>query len=157
MYSFFNLGARWRWVVNATPRQLCPRGRDLVPIVQEAGWALGSVWKGAENLARTRIRSPGRPARSESLYRLRFPGPPGAHKVSAIKDIWRVGLRVENQFWMFQTFSLQRKPLATTKRGIFCFLTRAAAQLKVTAQLLLLFLPSITCLLFSLEQFSLYS
>jgi len=30
---FFNLGARWGWVVNATPRPL----EDPVPIVQEAG------------------------------------------------------------------------------------------------------------------------
>jgi hypothetical protein len=31
-------------------------------------------WK---NLAPTGIRSPNRPARSESLYRLRYPSPPG--------------------------------------------------------------------------------
>jgi hypothetical protein len=31
-----NLGARWGWVVNATPRPLYPRRRDPVPIVQEA-------------------------------------------------------------------------------------------------------------------------
>jgi hypothetical protein len=36
-YSFFNLGARWGWVVNATPRPLYSRERDPVPIVQEAG------------------------------------------------------------------------------------------------------------------------
>jgi hypothetical protein len=33
----------------------------------------GSVWTGAENLAPTGIRSPDRPARSQSLYRLRCP------------------------------------------------------------------------------------
>jgi len=49
-------------------------GKDPVPIVQEAGWAPGRVWTVAENLALTGIRSPDRPARSESLYRLRFPG-----------------------------------------------------------------------------------
>ena len=37
-------------------------------IVQEAGGAPGPVWTGAENLAPTWIRSPDRPARSESLY-----------------------------------------------------------------------------------------
>jgi hypothetical protein len=26
-YSFFNLGARWGWVVNATPQPLYPRER----------------------------------------------------------------------------------------------------------------------------------
>jgi hypothetical protein len=37
-------------------------------------WAPGLVWTGAENLAPNGIRSPDRPARSESLYRLRYPG-----------------------------------------------------------------------------------
>ena len=45
-------------------------GKDPVPIVQEAAWAPRPVWTGAENLASTGIRSPDRPARSESLYRL---------------------------------------------------------------------------------------
>ena len=48
-------------------------GKDTVPIVQEAVWAPGPVWKGAENLAFTGILSPNRPARSQSLYRLRYP------------------------------------------------------------------------------------
>jgi len=43
-----------------------------VPIVQEVGWVPGPVWTGAENLAPTGIRSPDRPARSQSLYRLRY-------------------------------------------------------------------------------------
>ena len=50
-------------------------GKDPVPIVQEAGWARGQVWIVAENLASTGIRSPDLPARSESLYRLSYPGP----------------------------------------------------------------------------------
>ena len=50
-------------------------GNDLVPIVQEAGGAPGPVWTGAENLASTWFRSPNRPARSESLYLLSYPGP----------------------------------------------------------------------------------
>ena len=55
------------WVVSATPRPLYP-GKDPAPIVQEAGWVPGLVWTGAENLTPTGIRSPDRPARSESLY-----------------------------------------------------------------------------------------
>ena len=43
------------------------------PIVQEAGWAPGPVWIGAENFAPTGILSPDRPARRQSLYRLRYP------------------------------------------------------------------------------------
>ena len=50
-------------------------GKDPVPIVQEAGWAPGPVWTGAENLTPTGILSPDSPAHSESLYRLSYPGP----------------------------------------------------------------------------------
>jgi len=49
-------------------------GKDPVPIIQEAGWAPGPVWTGAENLVPTGIRSPDRPARSKSLYQLSYPG-----------------------------------------------------------------------------------
>jgi len=51
-----------------------PRERYQVPIVQEAGWAPGPVWTGAENIASTGIRFQDHPARSESLYRLSYPG-----------------------------------------------------------------------------------
>jgi hypothetical protein len=61
------------WVVNATSRLLYP-GKYPVSIVKEAGWASGLIWTGAENLASTGIRSPDRPARSESLYRLSYRG-----------------------------------------------------------------------------------
>jgi len=61
------------WVVNATPRP--PKERDAVRIVEEAGWVPGLVWTCAENLALTGIRSTDRPALSESLYRLSYPGP----------------------------------------------------------------------------------
>ena len=50
-------------------------GEDAVPIVQEAGWAPEPVWNGAENLSPTGIRSPDRPARSKSQYRLSYPDP----------------------------------------------------------------------------------
>jgi hypothetical protein len=32
------------------PRPLFTLGKDPIPIVQEAGWAPGPVWTGAENL-----------------------------------------------------------------------------------------------------------
>ena len=52
---------------------ILPPGKDFVPVVQEAGWAPGPVWTGEEILALTGNRSPDRPARSESLYRLSYP------------------------------------------------------------------------------------
>ena len=71
---FFNLCARWEWVVNATPRPLYPRERPGTRCV--GGWVgLKAGLEGAENLAATGIRFPDRPARSESLYRLSCPGP----------------------------------------------------------------------------------
>ena len=66
-------GTRRVWGVSITPRPLFSPGKEPVPIVQEAGWAPGPVWTGAENLARTGIWSPDRPARSQSLYWLRYP------------------------------------------------------------------------------------
>ena len=47
--------------------------KDPVLIVQGAGWASGPLWIGTEKLASTGIRSPYRPARNQSLYRLRYP------------------------------------------------------------------------------------
>ena len=60
-------------MVSVTPRLLFTPGKDLVPIVQEAGWAPGPVWTGVENLAPTGIQSLDRPPSSQSLYRLRCP------------------------------------------------------------------------------------
>jgi len=48
-----------------------PPWKDPVPIVQEAGWAPGQVWTGAENLAPpTGIRSPNP---SDSTYHMYCP------------------------------------------------------------------------------------
>jgi hypothetical protein len=54
------------------PGRLTP-SKDPVPTVQEARRAPGPDWTGAENLALTGTRSPSRPARNESLYRLSYP------------------------------------------------------------------------------------
>jgi predicted membrane protein len=57
------------------PRSHFTPGKDPIPIVQEAGWAMGPVWTGAENLAPTGIRSPDRPARSSVTIPTELPGP----------------------------------------------------------------------------------
>jgi len=49
-------------VVNAKPRPLYSRGRDPVPIVQDAVWAREPVWAGAQNLAPRRDSIPGPPS-----------------------------------------------------------------------------------------------
>ena len=61
-------------MVNVKPRPLNPWERDLVPTVQDAGWVLESVRTDTENLARTSVQTPDRPARRKSIYRLRYLG-----------------------------------------------------------------------------------
>ena len=56
-----------------TPAAL-PREREPTAIVQEAGWAPGQVPTGCTKLAPIGMQSPGRPARKEPLYRLRYAG-----------------------------------------------------------------------------------
>jgi hypothetical protein len=63
----------WCWVVEATPRPLCPQKKVPVPIVQMAGWAPRSVWTGVKNFVPTEVQTTNRPVRSESLYRLSYP------------------------------------------------------------------------------------
>ena len=51
-----------------------PPGKDPVPIVWEAGWVPGRSGRVRKISSPTGIRSPDRPARSQSLYRLSYPG-----------------------------------------------------------------------------------
>jgi hypothetical protein len=48
-----------RWVLSATLGPPYPRGKNPVPIVQEAGWDQGPFWTCAENLAPHRNSIPG--------------------------------------------------------------------------------------------------
>jgi hypothetical protein len=72
---FHDRGTRRGWVVSSTPRPHFTTGKYPVPILQEAGWVLGPVWTGGKSRPH-RDSVPGRPARSQSLYRLSYP----AHK-----------------------------------------------------------------------------
>ena len=47
---FLDHGTKRGLGVSVTSRPLFTPGKDPVPIVQEAGWAPGPVWTGAENL-----------------------------------------------------------------------------------------------------------
>ena len=80
---FHDHGTRRGWGVSVTPRPLFTPGKDPVLIVQEAWWTPGPVWTAAENLTPNGIRSPDLPARSQSLYRLRYPAP----KLASVPDI----------------------------------------------------------------------
>jgi hypothetical protein len=66
------------WGGWSTPRpgHFTPRGRPGTHCTE--GWEgppPGPVWTSAENLAATGIRSPDRPARTQSTHRLRYPDP----------------------------------------------------------------------------------
>jgi hypothetical protein len=55
-------------VVNAMPSAVYPWEGDPVTIIEDAGgWTPGQIWRGADVLASTGIRSPVRPANSERL------------------------------------------------------------------------------------------
>ena len=68
---FHDHGTKRGWMVSSTPRPLFTPGKDPVPIVQEAGWALRPVRTGGKSRP-TGIRSPDRPSRSQSLYWLSY-------------------------------------------------------------------------------------
>ena len=94
------------------PGPLYSQERYPVTIVQQAGWAPGTVWTGAKDFAATGIRSPDRPARSESLYRLSYPGQPKpTHRFKLpIRNLdclqWRIPCITEN-LMHFRTRSLR--------------------------------------------------
>ena len=46
---FHDRGTRRGWVVSSTPRPHFTPWKDPVPILQEAGWAPGSVWTGGKS------------------------------------------------------------------------------------------------------------
>jgi hypothetical protein len=73
---FHDRGTRRGWVVSSTPRPHFTPGKDPVPILQEAGWAPGSVWRGGKSRPH-RDSILDRPARSQSLYRLSYPAHDG--------------------------------------------------------------------------------
>ena len=61
------------WVVNATPRPLYPRERQGTHCIGD--WVGPTAGLDGCGKSPTGIRFPGRPAISESLYRLSYSGP----------------------------------------------------------------------------------
>jgi len=82
-YSFFKLGARWGVGCQRQALTALPPGKTRYPLYRRLGGP-----QGRSELVRkispppdTWIRSPDRPARTESLYRLSYPGPPVREEV----------------------------------------------------------------------------
>ena len=76
----------------ACPGRTLPPGKDPVPILQEAGWAPGPVWRGGKSPRRDSI--PDRPARSQSLYRLSYP----AHIIQCSKNNYYT--QINRTYWL---------------------------------------------------------
>jgi hypothetical protein len=72
LYTFFNLGAKCRCMVNVTPQPLYPRETGY-PLYRRLSGHPDQSGRERKFSPPTWIRSPDRPARSESLYRLRCP------------------------------------------------------------------------------------
>ena len=70
-------------------------GQRHAPAALPPAKAPGPVWTAAENLAPTGIRSPDRPARSESLYRLSYPGPWSYRAYFVYTWLWRLDIKVD--------------------------------------------------------------
>ena len=68
---FHDRGGRTGWAVSSTPRLHFTPGKGPVPILQEAGWAPGSVWTGGKSRT-LRDSIPDRPTHSQSLRRLSY-------------------------------------------------------------------------------------
>ena len=68
-----NLDVVREWVKAPRPNRFSP-WEDSIAVIQKARWAPEQFWKGRENFANTDVRTQDRPVRSESLYRLFFPG-----------------------------------------------------------------------------------
>ena len=69
---FHDSGTRRGWVVSSTPRPHFTSGKDPVPILQEAGWAPGPVWRGGK-FRPHRDSIPDSPACNQPLYLLSYP------------------------------------------------------------------------------------
>jgi hypothetical protein len=85
----------------------CPWERQPVPTVHEDGWAPRPVWTGAENLVPIGIRSLDLPARSESLYQLRYSGP------------LHVDVQTRNMFWKTEDFGMLTPSQGEPKELLF--------------------------------------
>jgi hypothetical protein len=65
LYCFFNFRVRLSVWSTPLPSRLSPWERNPVPILHEACWAAGPVWKSAENLTLTGVRSLDCPVRTD--------------------------------------------------------------------------------------------
>ena len=96
-------------MVSSTPRPHFTPGKDPVPILQEAGWAPGLVWKGRKSRSH-RVSIPDRPARSQSLYRLSYP----AHLFSGYRVLFPLEVKWPGSEFDHSPPSIEKNELSCT-------------------------------------------
>ena len=102
---FHDRGTRRGWVVSSTPRPHFTLRKDQVPIVQEAGWARGTVWTGGKSRPHREL-IPDRPARSQSLHRLSY----RAHKSQINRTMKQLtNCMKQKSLWEANRFSASEK------------------------------------------------
>ena len=72
---FFNLGARWGGCSTPRPGRFTPGKETRYPLYRRLSGPQGRYGQVRKISPHTGIRSPDRPARSELLYQLSYPGP----------------------------------------------------------------------------------
>ena len=94
---------------------------------------------GKENLASTRIRSPDRPARSESLYRLRYPGRPSNRSMNVSRKGTRQTGLEGSTLWVFRHTGLGvRSRSVICVESLSCVLLRHSSAVRFALTLRLL-------------------
>jgi len=83
---FHDRGTRRGWVVSSTPRPHFTPGKDLVPILQEAGLAPEPVWTGGKSRPH-RYSIPDRPACSSAAIPTELPGPQWCNNFKLNKEV----------------------------------------------------------------------
>ena len=110
-------------MVSRTPRPHFTPGKDTVPVLQEAGWALGPVWTGGKSRSHRDLIL-GRPARSQSLYRLSYP----AHISWMVRDLIpeeaRYSAVIHSVNYVPPLFSGVKRPGSDFENPLICRLHR---------------------------------
>ena len=114
---FHDRVTRRGWVVSSTPRSHFTPGKDPVPILQEAGWAPGTVWTGGKSRPH-RDSIPDRPARSPVAIPTELPGPQSVYIVLVTLCLHMVNKALSFQIWNASINYKYKNPWITVKKKL---------------------------------------
>ena len=104
---FHDRCTRRGWLVSSTPRPHFTPGKDPVPILQEAGWAPGLVWRSGKSRPTWILSRTFQPV-AQSLYRLSYPAPVCfiLPQINENLTVLRSVLTVSLKHWIYMIFAL---------------------------------------------------